>query len=805
MLLLERGGWLPREPQNVSAEEVFVNGRYVSTDTWRYANGEVFQPEVHYFVGGATKMYGAALYRLRAEDFGELRHHDGISPAWPIGYDEMEPYYTLAERYYQVHGARGEDPTEPPASAPVSVPRGVSHEPRIQKLSDDLAAHGHHPFHAPCGVMLDEQNMPFSACMRCDNCDGFPCIVHAKSDAEVLGGAAGDRASQRRAVDRLRGGAAETNDAGTAVTGVIVNRDGATETVTGDIVVVSCGAANSARLLLMSATDKHPHGLANGSDQVGRNYMFHNSQAVLALSREENPTIFQKTLGINDFYFSGPDFDFPMGNIQMVGKSQAPMFRGEKPGETALAPSWTLRDVARHAVDFWLSTEDLPRPDNRVTRRRAGHDHDRLHSQQRGAQEAPLQPAQVDARETSTCTTTTCCPRRVPEERDPGRGLCPPGGHGQVRRRPGTSVLDANCKAHELDNLYVVDTSFFPSIGAVNPALTAMANAVRVGDHLLERMGAPVPSADATAVQLMSDDRKHVVIVGGGFAGLGCAERLAKHDEVDVTLIDRNNYHQFQPLLYQVATSQLAPSDIANSLRERVRRRGQRRRQAGRRSRRSTRRRRTVTSSDGGTWTGDALVVAAGSQPNFFGTAGAPENSFPLYSLDDATRLRSRILGLFEQVDRDVQLVDRGALNFVIVGGGPTGVEVAGAIADMISITVPAEYDSTRVRRWPHVHLIDHGDALLKPFSDSAHGYVSKVLGEKGVQIHLGTGVNEVGTGHARLSDGSVIPTRCVVWGGGIKAAAGRRRLRDAQGKGGRFDVDVDLTLAGRENVYVDR
>jgi NADH:ubiquinone reductase (H+-translocating) len=298
----------------------------------------------------------------------------------------------------------------------------------------------------------------------------------------------------------------------------------------------------------------------------------------------------------------------------------------------------------------------------------------------------------------------------------------------------------------------------------------------------------------------MSDDRKHVVIVGGGFAGLGCAGRLSKHDEVDVTLIDRNNYHQFQPLLYQVATSQLAPSDIANSLRtvfadednvdikladiakidpaSRI-----------------------VTARNGDTWAADALVLAAGSQPNFFGTSGAPENSFPLYSLDDATKLRSRVLGLLEYVDRRLELVDRGALNFVIVGGGPTGVEVAGAIADMISITVPAEYNSIE-SGMAAVHLVDHGDALLKPFSESAHGYVSKVLGEKGVQIHLGTGVTEVGTGHASLSDGSVIPTRCVVWGGGIEAAELAAGCGTPQGKGGRFDVDVDLTLAGHENVY---
>ena len=165
---------------------MFVDNRYVSPDTWYDEKGKAFQPGVHYFVGGATKLYGAALYRLRKEDFGELHHHDGISPAWPVSYDVFEPYYTLAEQHYEVHGARGEDPTEPPASAPYPHP-AVSHEPRIQQLADQLEAAGYHPFHAPCGIMLDESNPPFSTCIRCATCDGFPCLVHAKSDAEVLG------------------------------------------------------------------------------------------------------------------------------------------------------------------------------------------------------------------------------------------------------------------------------------------------------------------------------------------------------------------------------------------------------------------------------------------------------------------------------------------------------------------------------------------------------------------------------------------------------------------------------------------
>jgi NADH dehydrogenase len=298
-----------------------------------------------------------------------------------------------------------------------------------------------------------------------------------------------------------------------------------------------------------------------------------------------------------------------------------------------------------------------------------------------------------------------------------------------------------------------------------------------------------------------SENKRHVVIVGGGFAGLACAQALAERDDVAVTLIDRNNYHQFQPLLYQVATSLLASSDISNSLREVFAGEDNVDVKLAEISGIDTATR-TVTTTDGGTWTGDALVLAAGSQPNFFHTPGAAEHAFPLYSLDDATRLRSRILGLFEQVDRDRELIKRGALNFVIVGGGPTGVEVAGALADMIEVTVPAEYRDFDARA-AHVELLDYGNALLRAFSDSAHGYVAKVLEDRNVHLRLGTGVKELGPGHALLSDGTMIPTRCVIWGGGIMAAPLAATVRGANGEGGRIDVQPDLTLAGSSGVYV--
>jgi len=487
VLILERGDWLPREIENWDAAAVFVHNRYVSHDTWHDQNGTAFQPQIHYFVGGATKFYGAALYRLRERDFGELVHHGGISPAWPVGYDVFEPYYTQAEQLYQVHGDHGQDPTEPPAGTAYPFPP-VSHEPRIQALKDDLARAGLHPFDAPCGIMLNEADPAFSTCIRCATCDGFPCLVHAKSDADVI---AVRPAVQHPNVTLVRNATVrrlQSDASGRTVTSVIADVDGTEQRFSASVVVVSAGAANSAKLLLASASDTHPDGLANGSGQVGRNYMFHNSRAFLAVSEEKNDTKFQKTLGLNDYYFGDDEFQYPMGNVQMVGKSSAPMYRGERPIETKLAPTFTLEEVAKHAVDFWLSVEDLPTADNRVTLDADGdivlsytpnnrEPLEQLYHRVKGhLGHLGLHPHHL-------------IPRDVYMKNDiPVAGCAHQAGTARFGRDPATSVLDTNCKAHELDNLYVVDTSFFPSIGAVNPALTAMANAMRVGEHLIERL-----------------------------------------------------------------------------------------------------------------------------------------------------------------------------------------------------------------------------------------------------------------------------------------------------------------------------
>jgi choline dehydrogenase-like flavoprotein len=400
----------------------------------------------------------------------------------------MEPHYMQAERLYQVHGARGEDPTEPPASGDYPFP-AVSHEPRIQQLADDLAAAGHQPFHAPCGVMLDESNMPYSTCVRCQDCDGFPCLVHAKSDAEVI---SVRPALEHDNVTLLTGAQAvklNTDAGGKSVTEVVVERGGETETYTADVVVASCGAANSARLLLASATDKHPNGLANGSDQVGRNYMFHNSQAVLALSKEPNPTIFQKTLRAQRLLLRGRRVRLPAGEHPDGGQVAGADVPWEKSGETKFAPDWTLENVASHAVDFWLSTEDLPKAENRVTLGPDGHvklaytySNNEPKKQLLGKLESMLGDIGMHPHH--------LLPHHAYLKNEiPVAGVAHQTGTCRFGADPADSVLDTNCKAHELDNLRRRH-SFFPSIGAVNPALTTMANAIRVGDHLLERLGA---------------------------------------------------------------------------------------------------------------------------------------------------------------------------------------------------------------------------------------------------------------------------------------------------------------------------
>jgi choline dehydrogenase-like flavoprotein len=492
ILLLERGDYVPREKDNWDTRAVNLDGKYNTKEVWRDAQGGALHPHTNYWVGGNTKFYGAALFRLRREDFGEIKHWGGVSPAWPIAYEDLEPYYTQAEHLYHVHGQRGEDPTDPPASAPYLHPP-VSHEPRIQQLADDFRRLGLEPFHVPLGVMLDEANARKSRCIRCATCDGHPCLVYAKSDAQVL---CVDPALEhpnvslltRAYVSRL-----ETSASGREVTRVIVEREGATETYSADVVVAACGAINSAALLLRSANDRHPRGLANGSDAVGRHYMGHVNSVLMAISKCPNPTVFQKTLGVNDFYFGSPDWDYPMGHISFVGKLDRDTLRA---GAPAVAPGFTLELMARHSLDFWLTSEDLPSPDNRVTLDRDGAivlsyapNNEEAHARLTEKLKALMKQQTRCGVHGHECHEGLLARNLYLGQRIPLAGVAHQNGTIRFGHDPRTSALDVHCRAHEVDNLYVVDASFFPSSGAVNPALTVMANALRVGDHLLERLG----------------------------------------------------------------------------------------------------------------------------------------------------------------------------------------------------------------------------------------------------------------------------------------------------------------------------
>jgi choline dehydrogenase-like flavoprotein len=494
VLLLERGDYLPRERENWDSTAVFVRGKYRAPEYWYDRHGNEFPPEVNYYVGGNTKFYGAALFRLRPEDFGEIRHHGGLSPAWPISYDDLEPYYTQAEHLYLVHGHHGEDPTEGATSAQYQLPP-VQHEPRIQQLSDDLEKQGLHPFHLPIGVDLtqDERGGAThgSRCIRCDRVDGFPCLLNAKSDAQVI---CVDPALEHPNVELLTNAQVlrlETDASGRTVNRVTALVDGSTTvSLSADIVVVSCGAVNSAVLLLRSASDTHPQGLANSSGVVGRHYMRHNNLALMAVSHEPNPTRFQKTLAVNDWYSGADDWDYPLGGIQMLGKSDAEQVRSGAPRWAGkVSPTMPFEVVAQHAVDFWLCGEDLPQPHNRVT---LGPD-DSIHltldeknnieGLRRLRHKLQGMLGDLGMHREHLLDHSIYLHKGMPIGATAHQA-------GTVRfgTDPEASALDVTCRAHDVDNLYVVDTSFFPSIGAVNPSLTAIANALRVGDHIAERL-----------------------------------------------------------------------------------------------------------------------------------------------------------------------------------------------------------------------------------------------------------------------------------------------------------------------------
>ncbi|MGR3823958.1 MAG: GMC family oxidoreductase [Salipiger marinus] len=469
VLMIERGIYLPREADNWSVKAVFHDKKYTTAETWRDRSGKAFNPSTFYYVGGNSKFFGAATVRFRKEDFEDLEHEGGTAPAWPVSYDEFAPYYDEAERLMGTHGTAGEDPIEPPRSGPFPHP-AIGHEPEIQAIADKLRGKGLRPFSLPIAIDRHEGG----ACIRCATCDGFACKLGAKNDAEVrLVGPAlktglVDLILETKALRFL------TDATGRKVTGIEVEQDGQRRTIHGDLFISAAGAINSAALLLRSANDKHPGGLGNtSSDQLGRNYMAHNNTAMMAVHPfRKNGVTFQKSLAINDFYLANDVQPYPLGNIQGLGKLQGGMLTASVP----FIPEWLMDRFAERSVDWWLMSEDLPDPDNRITLDSDGtirvnytannlKAHRELVKHWSGVMRSLGYPIILTQKMDITVSMHQC-------------------GTARFGTDPATSVLDANCKAWDLDNLYVVDASFLPSSTGFNPSLTIVAQAIRTAEHI---------------------------------------------------------------------------------------------------------------------------------------------------------------------------------------------------------------------------------------------------------------------------------------------------------------------------------
>ncbi len=481
ILIIERGGFIPREKENWDAREVFTRGRYRTTEQWFDQHDNPFSPFTHYAVGGNTKMYGGAMFRFRERDFSETKHYGGISPAWPLSYEDLEPYYTEAERLYSVHGQRGADPTEPRAQGAYPLPP-LEHEPSMLELYESIRALGYRPFPLPLGVRIDDNLKSGSSPVRLSHFDGFPDPTETKADSQVVAlrqalAAPNVTLLHNAVVNRLI-----TDKSGRRISVVEVTKDNERIVFEADVVVLAAGAVNSAAILLRSNNLQFPNGLANSSGMVGRNYMLHQNGCVVNISSKPNTAQFQKSFSLSDFYHGDHDSEFPLGTIQLMGKNDP---------DTLLSlakdhfPDETFEQLSSRSVDFWITAEDLPDPNNQVVLRKDGsiktiynvnnrEAYIRLknklyHILDKLAEKDPLYRNSV----------------RVGYDMGIS-GVSHQMGTLRFGKDPRTSVLDVNCKAHDLDNLYVTDASFFVSSGAFNPSLTIAANALRVGKHLQE-------------------------------------------------------------------------------------------------------------------------------------------------------------------------------------------------------------------------------------------------------------------------------------------------------------------------------
>jgi len=468
ILIVERGDFVPQEDENWDPEAVWKDLRYRTRECWLDGRGREFTPYTHYGVGGNTKFWGSVLYRLRRQDFDAIEHEGGVSPAWPIDYETLAPYYDRAERLYHVRGAHGDDPTEPTRSAYPYAP--VPHAPEMAVIVEKLREQGLHPSALPLGLLRIGED---DGCILCNTCNSFVCKIHAKSEADIC---CVRPAAARPNVTLWTNAMAErllTNPSGCRIESVDVRRNGEVVRVHAPLVIVSCGAVNSAALLLRSATDKHPAGLANSSGLVGTGYMAHLATMMQGFHPlKKNSTVFQKTVAINDFYLRGPKTDYPLGQIQSQGRTHGVMAQTVVPW----IPLWAYEAWVSRGVDWLVMSEDLPSITNRVTIAADGRiqlhytpnnltAHYRLVSETKRILRRLGYWIIVKHSHGSTNTTHQC------------GTLC-------FGTDPRASVLDPFCRTHDVENLFVVDASFFPSSAAVNPGLTIAAQALRVADHI---------------------------------------------------------------------------------------------------------------------------------------------------------------------------------------------------------------------------------------------------------------------------------------------------------------------------------
>ena len=470
ILVLERGDVVPREEENWNPEAVWKHLRYRATERWLDGNGDTFLPYTHYGVGGNTKFWGSVLYRLRREDFLATEHIDGVSPAWPITYETLEPYYDRAEFLYHVHGQNGVDPTEPPRGPFPYAP--VPHAPGMAAIVESLRDQGLHPSPLPLGLIRPGED---NGCRLCNTCNSFPCRIDMKSDAEVCGV---QPAIRHPNVDMWTNAFARrliTDPDGARVTAVDVQLNGETRRVGASQFVVSCGAVNSAALLLRSANDAHRDGLANSSGLVGRRYMAHLATMMQGFHPlRKNEIVFQKTVAINDYYLHGPDSKYPLGQIQSQGRTHGVMAQTVVPWVPLGAYEWWVS----RGVDWLAMSEDLPRQENRVM------------VDANGQIRLFYQPNNLKAHKQLVKETTRILHRlgywKVMKHSHHSKNTTHQCGTLVFGHDPRTSVLDQWCRTHDVENLFVVDASFFPSSAAVNPGLTIVAQALRVADHILE-------------------------------------------------------------------------------------------------------------------------------------------------------------------------------------------------------------------------------------------------------------------------------------------------------------------------------